>query len=66
MIHASCPISTIRPSDEVIIQSTEISGSSAFEEVVDLSGISKLDDPIRDKLTEIVKGHGDELVAEIG
>jgi hypothetical protein len=63
--HASCPVSTLRPPDDVIIQSTEISGMSAFEEVVDLGGIARLQDPLKDKLVELVRSHGDDLAAEL-
>jgi hypothetical protein len=52
------PISTIRLPDEVIIQSTEISGMDAVEEVVNVSDIGKLSDPLKDKLTGLLKAHG--------
>ena len=61
----SCPVSTMRPPDEVIIQSTEISGSMAFAEVVNLEDIARMSDPLRDHLLEIVKSHDEKLLSEI-
>jgi hypothetical protein len=65
MIHAACPVTTIRPPDDVIIESTEISGMSAFEEVVDVAGIAAMHDPLRHKLVELVKEQAEDLAAEI-
>lgn len=62
MVHASCPVTTVRPPDDIIIQSTEISGASVFEEVIDLSKIAELADPLRSKLVELVKAQGDALL----
>lgn len=61
----SCPIATIRPSDEVVVQSTELSGKPAFEEVVDLKGIATLSDPIKGKLLELVRSTDNALLTEI-
>jgi hypothetical protein len=57
----SCPISTVRPPDNVIIESTELSGSDAFEEVISLEDIAKLRNPFKDQLEELVKAHGQAL-----
>jgi hypothetical protein len=51
----SSPLSTVRPSDDVIIKSTELSGTSTFEEVLNLEGMKEMTDPLREKLTEIIK-----------
>ncbi len=51
------PVSTLRPPDEVIIQSTEISGMPAFEEVVNLDDLVSLRDPLRDRLLQLVQNH---------
>ena len=55
-------ISTVRPPDDIIVQSTEISGTDAFEEVVNLEDISKLRDPFKERLTELVKSYGEHLL----
>jgi hypothetical protein len=45
----------------VIIESTELSGSDAFEEVVSLDDVAKLRNPLKDQLEELVKAHGQAL-----
>jgi hypothetical protein len=55
-------ITTVRPPDGVIIESTEISGTSAFEEVVNLDEIARLDDPLKRRLIELVRSHGEDLL----
>jgi hypothetical protein len=57
----SSSVSTIRPPDHVIIESTEISGVNAFEEVVNLDDIIELRDPLSERLIELVKSHGEQL-----
>ena len=52
-------VPTVRPPDDMIIESTEISGSDAFEEVVDLTAIESLEDPIRGRLMALVSEHRD-------
>lgn len=52
LILVSCPIRTILPSDELIIQSTELSGSPVFEEVINLDDIDQLSDPYKAHLLE--------------
>ncbi len=57
-------VSTYRPDDEVIIETTEISGSEEFEEFVKVSDISGLKDAFREKLVELVKAQDPELLEE--
>ena len=47
--------------DDVIIESTEVSGMDAFEEVVNVDDIAALRDPLRERLLEIVKASGAAL-----
>jgi hypothetical protein len=61
MAFLSCPVGTLRPPDNVIIESTELSGSDAFEEVVSLEDVAKLRNPFKDQLEELVRGHGQSL-----
>jgi hypothetical protein len=61
----SAPVSTIRPSDELIVESTEISGRDAFEEVVNLDDLRNLQDPLKTHLVEVARNHGEELAAAI-
>lgn len=60
----SSSISTLRPPDNVIIESTEIAGRDAFEEVINLEDIKKLRNPFKDRLTELVNSHGENLLPE--
>jgi hypothetical protein len=59
----TCPINTVRPPDNVIIESTELSGTDAFEEVVSLEDVAKLRNPFKDQIEELVKAHGQTLPA---
>lgn len=54
-------ITTIRPPDDVLIESTEFSGLDAFEEVVNLDDITGLRDPLKERLLEIARSHGENL-----
>jgi hypothetical protein len=53
------PLSTIRPPDDVILQSVELSGMDAFEEVINVSDIPRMIDPLREKLVELAITHGE-------
>jgi hypothetical protein len=55
-------MSTHRPSDEVILQSAELTGVDAFEEVVNVQDLTRLRDPLKDRLMEIARQHAPELV----
>jgi hypothetical protein len=57
----SAPIFTVRPPDEVIIETTELTGSDAFEEVIDLEGLATLRDPMKDALVELARAHGEQM-----
>lgn len=54
----SAPIATMLPPDDVIVESTEISGSSAFEEVLDASTLDSMRDPLRDQIVATVQPFG--------
>jgi hypothetical protein len=47
------PVPTIRPADARILESTELSGSDAFEEVVDPNALESLHDPLKEKLAKV-------------
>jgi hypothetical protein len=51
-------VSTTRPPDEVLLESTELSGMNVFEEVVNAEDVLTLRDPLRERLLELVKSHG--------
>ena len=54
-------VPTVLPPDDVVIESTEISGTNAFEEVVNLDALAKLVDPFKDRLLELAKQHGEAV-----
>jgi hypothetical protein len=55
-------ISTTRPSDALIIESAELTGMDAFEEVVKVDEIAGLSDPLKQRLLDIAREQAPELV----
>ena|SRR5688500_8205439 len=55
-------IATERPPDAVVLESAELTGMDAFEEVVNVDDIARLSDPLKDRLLEIARRHIPELV----
>lgn len=62
--YISSTVSTLRPPDEMIIENTEISGMDAFEEIINIDDIVNLRNPLRERLIELVKSHGENLLPE--
>ncbi len=58
----SSSVRTVRPPDDVLIESTEISGLNAFEEVVNAEDIVEMKDPFREKLLEVIKANAPEAL----
>jgi hypothetical protein len=58
----SSVVCTLRPPDDVIIESTEVSGMNAFEELIDVDQVVALRDPLRERLIELVKSQGVDLL----
>jgi hypothetical protein len=58
----SSSVRTVRPPDDVLIESTEISGLNAFEEVVNAKDIDEMNDPFREKLLEVIKANAPEVL----
>lgn len=58
----SVAISTSRPSDAVILESAELTGMDAFEEVVNVADLAQLRDPLKERLLEIARQQAPELV----
>jgi hypothetical protein len=50
-------VATERPGDDVVIESAELTGMDAFEEVVNADDISRLQSPFPQRLLEIVARH---------
>jgi hypothetical protein len=62
--YISSVLTTVRPPDEVIIESTEISGTNSFEEVVNLENLLQFGDPWHAQLVELVRTHGADLLPQ--
>lgn len=58
----SSSVRTVRPPDDVLIESTEISGLNAFEEVVNAEDIVEMQDPFREKLLEVIRANAPEAL----
>ena len=56
------PVATTRPSDAVVIESAELTGMDAFEEVVNVEDMKRLGDPFRERLLDIARQQTPELV----
>jgi len=54
LVYIASPVSTICPPDDLIIQSTELSGTPFFEEVVNLDDIEQLRDPLKEQLVKLI------------
>ena len=53
LTYISSSISTVRPPDRVLLESSEVSGMNAFEELVRLEDIPRLRDHLKEQLLEI-------------
>jgi hypothetical protein len=51
----SSEVRTLLPPDPVLVESTEISGQDAFEEIVDLPFLRELADPLKTSLNELLQ-----------
>ena len=56
-------VSTSRPADSVIIESAELTGVDAFEEVVRVDDISSLNEPFKERLLGIAQQHLPESIS---
>jgi hypothetical protein len=66
LTYVTSSVTTVLPPDDVIIESTEISGMDAFEEVVSVDDIVGLRDPLREQLLELVRKHAEALLPPKG
>jgi len=58
-------ITTSRASDALIMQSAELTGMDAFEEVINVADIAALRDPQKEQLLALVQRHAPELVPAV-
>lgn len=52
-------ISTSLPPETLVIESTDLSGNDAFEEIVNVEDIAKLTDPLKERLLQIARSSQD-------
>lgn len=55
-------ITTTRPADAVILESAELTGMDAFEELVNVEDIARLNAPLKQRLLDVTRQHAPELV----
>ena len=56
------PISTTRPSDDVILQVADLTGMDAFEEVIHVSDLSRLGDPLQTRLLDLAREQAPDVL----
>ena len=54
LVVAASEITSRRPADQLIVDSTEISGVNSFEEVIDLEALASMQDPLKSQVGEVV------------
>ncbi len=59
----SADIATERPADDVVLESAELTGMDAFEEVVNVDDVAGLRDTLKEQLLEIARRHVPDLAA---
>ena len=57
------PISTTRPTDEVILQMADLTGMDAFEELIQVADLSRLGDPLKTRLLDLAREQAPDAVA---
>jgi hypothetical protein len=62
----SSALKTERPSDEVILESIEITGVAIFEEIIKVTDVAAMPDPRRERLLEVVRRAESEEAGEEG
>jgi hypothetical protein len=65
VIIISCPLRTLLPPDEIIIQNTEISGIPSFEEIINIDDIRELSDPLQQDILAITQAVSPTVHEEI-
>jgi hypothetical protein len=53
-------VPSLRPPDEVVVQSTEMTGEGVFQELVDVAAVERLEDPWRARVLAALRGRGND------
>lgn len=55
IVYISAPIATMLPGDQIILESTELTGATVFEEIIDVDSVADMRDATHDAVVELVK-----------
>jgi hypothetical protein len=64
IVYVAAPVATVLPGDEIILESTELTGATVFEEVIDVTTLLGMPDRLKDKALQLVLNLGDDLLSE--
>lgn len=62
IVYISAPVATMLPGDEIILESTELTGATVFEEIIDVDSIVRMRDDTKEESVRLVKEVADALV----
>ncbi len=57
LVTLSAPVSTFRPSDDLLLIATGLSGRAGFQEVLDTDSATRIHDPLQDRIAAILHDH---------
>lgn len=60
-VTVSAPFATMRPPDSLVTVASGLAGGTSFSEVLDLSTVRDLKDPLREQIAAVFRNHGQEL-----
>jgi hypothetical protein len=61
LVTLSAPLATIRPPDSLVTVASGLAGGASFAEVLDLSSVRSLKDPLREQIAALFSKHGQEI-----
>jgi hypothetical protein len=59
LVTISAPVATMRPSDEVLLMATGLSGRTVFQEVLDRDQAGRIPDRLQQQVSQILREHGE-------
>ncbi len=59
LVTVSAPLETMRPSDDLLMMATGLSGRTAFQEVLDRAAGWRIPDPLQHQVASILREHGE-------
>jgi hypothetical protein len=61
LVTISAPFATMRPPDSLVAVASGLAGGTSFSEVLDISTVQNLKDPLREQMAAIFRSHGQEI-----